>query len=132
MMRALECRRILLIDHDAQVRNATAQMLQNHKAVVVHAEDALKALVEYERQPFDAVLTEYDLPDMKGDELAATMKSFNPNQRVILLTGQIEHVLETCRVPVSADVVLSKPCSLVQLALAFRYPAPAALLPAAR
>jgi CheY-like chemotaxis protein len=131
-MQTLKGRRILLVDQDTEVRYRMAQMLQDHKAVVVHAEDAIRALVEYERQPFDAVVTDYHLPDMRGDKLAEAIKSSDPNQRVLLLTRQIEHVLETCRLPVSADVVLSKPCSLAQLAMALHYPTLTALLPAAQ
>jgi CheY-like chemotaxis protein len=132
LMEGLEGKRILLVDHDSQVRDAIALMLQALKAVVVHAEDALRALVLYERHPFDVVVTDYNLPDMKGDELAEAIKSSAPNQRVILLTGYIEQVFESCRVPMLVDVVLSKPCSLEQLALALRYPvpAPAVQLPA--
>jgi CheY-like chemotaxis protein len=106
-------------------------MLQDRRAVVVHTHDALTALVEYERQPFDAVLTDYDLPGMRGDELADAIKSFDPNQRVILLTEDIELTLQSSRSPVSFDVVLSKPCNLAQLSLALRYPTPPAALTAA-
>jgi two-component system chemotaxis response regulator CheY len=131
-MQTITSKRMLLVEHDTQKRLTIARMLQERNAVVVHARDAISALVEYERQPFDVVLTDYDLPDVNGDELAETIKSSNPNQRVILFTGDIEQVLVGGRASVSADVVLSKPCSRAQLSLALRDLAPAPLLPAAQ
>jgi CheY-like chemotaxis protein len=117
---------MLLVDRDTQVRKTLTRMLQEHDAVVVHAQNAHWAMLEYGRQTFDAVLTEYQLTDMKGDELAGAIKASNPNQRVILLTGDVERVLVEGRPPVSADVVLPTPCKIAQLGFALQCPAPAA------
>jgi CheY-like chemotaxis protein len=132
LMRDFGGRRLLLVDHQIQVRDTISLMLQALGAEVVQAEDAMEALSLYPRHPFDAVLADYDLPGMKGDELAEFIKSVDSSQRVILLTGSLENFLETCRVPVRFDVVLSKPCTLAQLSLALRYRTLEAPLPAAQ
>jgi CheY-like chemotaxis protein len=127
-MQALAGWRILLVGRDTQARYALSRILREHKAVVVHAQDALEALFEYEQQPFNIVFADYHLPDMEGDELAETIKACHPNQRVILLAERIDQVLVEGAAPLSADLVLSTPCSMPQLGLALRYPAPVASL----
>jgi CheY-like chemotaxis protein len=120
-MRDLEGKRVLLVDRQIQVRTAITKMLQALNAVVVQAGDGIGALALYQLQSFNAVLTDYDLPDIKGDELAEAIKSIDPGQRVILLTGSVGQFLDRSRLPVRCDAVLSKPCSRAQLSLALQF-----------
>jgi CheY-like chemotaxis protein len=105
---------------------------------VAQAEDGTEALDLFERQPYDVVLTEYELREMKGDVLAEAIKAFDPNQRVVLMTGFLNLLRRSRHLGFSierptpghsprlkilhdadqlfVDAILLKPCSLDQLA----------------
>jgi CheY-like chemotaxis protein len=131
LMLNLDGQRILLVDDNTHVRDIITKMLQSLNTTVVQAEDCSEALALYQSRSFDAVLTDYDLPGMTGDDLAEAIKSIDPSQRVILLSGRVGRFLDTCRVPVRFDLVLSKPCTQAQLSLALQYHTVPAPLPAA-
>ena len=95
-------------------------------ADVVEAEDAIEALSLYARRPFDVVLTDFNLPGMQGDELAEELKSFDPAQRVILITGYAQHVKLKRQALIFVDEILPKPCTLEQLSFAMARSRPAA------
>ena len=109
-MRDLEGKRVLLVDRQIQVRTAITKMLQALNAVVVQAGDGIGALALYQLQSFNAVLTDYDLPGMTGDELAGDVRSFDPNQRVILITGQA-HQLQVIKRKAPCSDSSTRSCS---------------------
>jgi two-component system response regulator YesN len=95
-------------------------MLQELEATVVQAGDGKEALDLYERQPYDVVVTDYYLPELSGDMVAEAIKSFDPFQRVILMTGYVDHLRGMRQGPLFVDGILPKPFSLRQLARAVR------------
>ena len=121
----------MLAEGDALVRDAVSMMITALKMKVVVAEDGAEALALYEQQPFDAVVADFMMSTMRGDELAEAIKAINPDQRVILITGYAEHAMESKLTYSFVDEILRKPCSLEQLAAALRGPAPATHLAAA-
>jgi CheY-like chemotaxis protein len=113
-------KRILLVDGDPQMRRAATLMLQELKATVVHAKDGVEALSLCESQPFDIVVTDYYLPEMKGDALAKAIKSVHPKRRVVLMTGYVKHVRGRRLAPLCVDAILPKPFGLKELAKVVR------------
>jgi CheY-like chemotaxis protein len=45
-----------------------------------------------EQTEFDLVMTDYNMPEMKGDELAAIISSLKPNLPVVMITAYPELV----------------------------------------
>ena len=84
----------------------------------VAAESAEAALELIEKEPFDAVLSDVNLPGMDGCELAFTLRRTRPGVKVLLMTG-----LPRDRVPKTPPdtPVLPKPISVRQLMAAMRY-----------
>jgi CheY-like chemotaxis protein len=145
-MHRLLGKRVLLVDHQKSGGEAIARVLRAHRAVVVQAEDGTEALDLFERKPYDVVLTEYELREMKGDVLAEAIKAFDPNQRVVMMTGFLNLLKRNRHVAFSiapappgysprlkilhdadqlfVDAILLKPCSLDQLAEALVGPEP--------
>jgi len=61
---------------------------------------------------FDLVISDYTMPEMRGDQLAAKVKHLAPSQPILMLTGSAE--MEEGSGP-HVDAVLTKPFSLGDL-----------------
>lgn len=108
-------KRVLLVDDEADVRDILALMLESMGVYVVCAEGSSKALALYRADNFDLVVTDYNMPEMRGDELAAQIKLLAPLQRVYLMSGFAETTFQDSPFKSSVDGFLSKPCNLDQL-----------------
>lgn len=106
--------RILLVDDEPLVRESIARMLSFLGYQVVSAASATEALNWLAKQPFDLVITDYAMPDMNGDVLGARMKSLNPGQPVLLISGYVEHLLTKSSLS-GVDVVIGKPFEIGEL-----------------
>jgi FixJ family two-component response regulator len=55
------------------------------------------------------------MPEISGDELAASIKEIEPNEPVIMLTGFADLINETGRRSENVDLIVSKPARLEDL-----------------
>ena len=69
----------------------------------------------YRSETFDVVFTDFNMPGMRGDELARIIRVINPAQRVIMISGSVEHIRQQGLLPSFIDGLIPKPCSLNQL-----------------
>lgn len=74
-----------------------------------------EALELLEKGEFDLVFTDFAMPDMKGDELAAVIKGRNPKQPVVLITAYAELLKFSGNPLAGIDFVISKPFLLEDL-----------------
>lgn len=119
-------RRILVVDDEPFVCDAVKMMLAFDGHLVQTASNAKDALVMIAKGKFDLVITDYEMPAMKGDELAAAIKTLDPQQPVVMITAYAEK-LQLERNPLTGvDFVISKPFLLENLreAIAKTTPAP--------
>jgi len=72
-------RHILVVDDEPLVRQTVQMLLEDDGYVVDEAESGPQALAMFEPGKFDMVFTDYFMPDMKGDQLAAAIKNVHPN-----------------------------------------------------
>lgn len=101
-------RRILLVDDEQLVRRTLKLLLGFEKHTVVEAGDGAEGLELFRQGPFDLVITDLDMPRMRGDKLAAKIKELAPEQPVIMITAH-QRDLQT---PIDhADIILEKPFS---------------------
>jgi CheY-like chemotaxis protein len=105
-------KRILLVDDQRSVRQAIALLLSLDEHTVVEAEDGIEALALFKPGRFDLVITDFQMPQMKGNELAAKIKLAWPAQPVLMITAYAEQ-LDQCNNPV--DALLDKPFQLEDL-----------------
>ena len=82
---------------------------------VVTAANGVEALNLFGAGPFDLVITDYNMPAMKGDALAAAIKFRNPAQPIIMVTAYVEQLTQTETPLPGVDALLSKPFKLEQL-----------------
>jgi signal transduction histidine kinase/CheY-like chemotaxis protein len=86
----LRSARILLVDDEEPVRRATAEMLRMAGQDVVEAssvELALQALQDAAN--FDAVITDFIMPERSGGELIEALRRDWPETPVLLITGYV-------------------------------------------
>jgi signal transduction histidine kinase len=83
--------RLLVVDDDAEVREAVAAVMEGAGYSVVQAEGAAEALALLDEQPVDAVLSDVVMPGgLSGLELAHRLGESRPGLPVVLMTGYSE------------------------------------------
>ena len=106
---------ILVVDDEPTVCRAISMMLKYDGHHVQTAMSGETALALFEQNSFAIVVTDYLMPEMKGDELVAIIKARRPGQRIIMATAFAENFLINGRPAKGVDWVLEKPFSLEQL-----------------
>ena len=114
-MKQLEGKHILLTDDEFSVRLSLAMMLDAAGATVTAAANGAQALKLYALGNYDCVVTDYNMPDVRGDALARAIKAANPGQRVVMVSGFAESVLVNGQLPAFIDALLPKPCRMAEL-----------------
>jgi len=104
-------RRILLVDDERFVREAIARLLSKDEHTVVEANNGAEAFALFTRGQFDLVMTDFEIPFMKGNELAIRIRQLAPWQPILMITGYRKRPGPGN--PVNA--VLNKPFNLDQL-----------------
>src|SRR5215472_454585 len=81
---------VLVVDDDEGVRNITAMILKQKGHDILQASNGLEALMIYSsyRLKIDLVLTDVDMPQMNGLELAARIRARDPSKRILLMSGR--------------------------------------------
>jgi CheY-like chemotaxis protein len=106
----MEPKRILVVDNNPLVCDAMKLMLESEQHLVMTASCGMEALAKAELKHFDLIVVDYCMPGMRGDELAAELKTQNSSTRIIMLTASPPWD----RVP-NVEQVLKKPCSLERM-----------------
>jgi CheY-like chemotaxis protein len=105
-------KRILVVDDEPLVCDAVRMMLAFDGHSVETASNAKDALALFDQTKYDLVITDYAMPGMPGDRLAAAIKERSPSQPVVMITAFAEVLPK----PLSAvDVIISKPFLLENL-----------------
>jgi CheY-like chemotaxis protein len=81
---------VLCIDDDEVVLEVTHAILKKHGYSVLTAMNGRKALEVFRENPVDLVLLDYEMPGMKGHEVALEMRALNPQVPVVLHSGAAE------------------------------------------
>jgi len=118
-------RHILVVDDESLVRQSVHILLQGEGYLVHEAKSGAEALALFEPGKFDMVFTDYFMPEMKGDQLAAAIKQRSPNQPVVMITAFLEKFLSADRPPDGVDSFICKPFDLENLRSALALHAPA-------
>ena len=103
---------ILLVDDQSDVRGTIKMLLGADGHTVAEANNGREAIEMFKRDRFDLVITDYLMPEMRGDEMAANLKHLAPSQPILMLTGSAE-ALDTSKLLING--LLRKPFSLVDL-----------------
>lgn len=100
-----------MVDDDESVASTLRRVLALEGHAVEFVSGGSEALAALGQSKFDLIITDYEMPNMKGDQLAAEIKARIPTQSVVVLTAYEEKV-RSLQPPVKADLVLGKPFDL--------------------
>ena len=112
---AIPQRRILVVDDEPLVCDAVKMMLNFDGHHVETASSGAEALAKLDRDSFDLIITDFEMPVMKGDELAAAIKARSPGQPVVMITAYAEMLQASGNRLTGVDMVISKPFLLENL-----------------
>jgi CheY-like chemotaxis protein len=79
------------------------------------ASSAKLALEMFAPGKYDLVITDYAMPQMKGDELALQIKARAPDQPIVVITAYAEMLKASATPLVGVDSLVSKPFLLDDL-----------------
>lgn len=80
--------RVLVVDDEAAVLRFVENALKRFGYTVTTAESGARALEIFERDSaFDLLLTDFMMPQMRGDELASMLRARQPWLKVLYFTG---------------------------------------------
>ena len=111
--------RILVIDDEELVLNATVRVLSRMGYEIVSFTEPDQALLEFEESPgaYDAVVTDFRMPGMNGLELSERLMALR-HDVPILLTSAFTNEIDKSRVEeIGIERVLQKPVSAEELGL---------------
>src|SRR5712691_3986748 len=108
-------KRILVAEDEPGVREALVLLLSLDEHQVTEASDGKQALELFQGGRFDLVITDYAMPAMKGDELAANINRLKPAQPVIMISAHAQSLADAGTPLTGVRIVLGKPFMLTDL-----------------
>jgi CheY-like chemotaxis protein len=106
---------ILVVDDEPLVCDAVKMLLMFDSHKVETAPDGPTALAAFAPGKFDLVVVDYEMPGMKGDQLAVAIKERAPRQPVLMLTAHGDMLRSSGRPLAGVDLIVDKPFRLETL-----------------
>ena len=105
-------KRALVVDDDEIIRGIVSKMISLFGYEVLSADSGENGFDLFLKNRFDLVITDLDMPGMKGLDLAGLIKKRSPYTLVILMTGQEKTHIQAKIKGSSVDQALFKPFGL--------------------
>jgi CheY-like chemotaxis protein len=102
-------RRILVVDDERLVGDSIRRVLQFDGHTAEIATNGAAALALLQESSFDLVVTDFEMPGMKGDKLAAAIKAIRPGLPVLLITAYGDQLRSAPLLHSTVDRILAKP-----------------------
>lgn len=108
--------KVLLVDDEQDFLEIMSQRMETRGMTVTTAASADQALQILEKETFDAIVMDFQMPEMDGMDALKAIKEKRPELQIILLTGYatVEKTVEAMKV--GAADFLEKPADLEALA----------------
>jgi response regulator RpfG family c-di-GMP phosphodiesterase len=87
-------RTILVVDDDADLLKVALRVLKLHGYEAIGATSCEDAAALIDQHAVDMLLTDVNMPDMQGDELAARLTESHPDLRILFTSGNPDRVLQ--------------------------------------
>ncbi|MBI2027830.1 MAG: sigma-54-dependent Fis family transcriptional regulator [Deltaproteobacteria bacterium] len=107
--------KILIVDDEQSILEFLEIMLRREKYDVAQASNAKKALKLLEKESFDMVISDIQMPEISGMELLSKVKNMNPDIIVMMITayGSTESAVEAMKL--GAYDYITKPFKIDEL-----------------
>ena len=112
MSRSIIPQHILVVDDEPLVRDTLKMALTFQGHLVELASNGPEALQKLAEQNFDIVFTDYNMPEMLGDELARRIKKKYPHQVIAMVTAYADFLSPGGKRANPVDFIITKPFAL--------------------
>jgi response regulator RpfG family c-di-GMP phosphodiesterase/serine/threonine protein kinase len=114
---ALAAKRVLLVDDEAPVRLLVRASLESFGLKCTEAADATTALASLQKERYDLVVLDLNLPDMDGYDLCQRLRKspLQPSLKIIVVSGRGDQNQLCEALPRGADDYIAKPFGVRQL-----------------
>ena len=106
-------KKILLVDDHDMIREGIKSyfLADNNYEVTGEASNGKEALELYEKNEYDLILSDINMPEMDGMELIKNIKLANPEQRILVLTmlNDIVHIKKLIATGINGFVLKNAP-----------------------
>jgi CheY-like chemotaxis protein len=104
---------ILVVDDEPSVREFVQRVLDEAGYVTCLADSGAAALQLFGKKGSpDLLLTDLNMPGMRGDELAARLRKLSPDLKVLYLTGFADMLFSDRTLLWENETYLDKPCTV--------------------
>ena len=110
-------RRVLVIDDEEMILSLVSELLRAGGCELEVARDGDAALKRLEKERFDAILCDWRMPGLNGQQIYERVRSRNPESasRFIFMTGDLMNEATQRFLKETGNLCLAKPFSLEQL-----------------
>ena len=103
---------VIVVDDEAPVRNLVRRMLEPAGYLVEEARNPQEACAMAEQIPeLDLLVSDFQMPDLTGGEVARRIRIAKPNVRVLFITGYADHLFDERQALWDGEAFLEKPFS---------------------
>jgi DNA-binding NtrC family response regulator len=107
--------KVLLVDDEKEFRDAMSVRMKTREMDVSTASSAEEAIEKVEKNFFDAIILDFQMPGMDGFKALKIIKSKQPQSHIILLTGYATVEKEREAIQAGASDLIEKPPDLEEL-----------------
>jgi len=107
--------RVMVVDDDQAVRDFVDRVLRDAGYRTMVAASGPEAIELAGKQPIDLLLTDVNMPQMTGDELARRLRLDEPSLKVLYLTGFSDQLFNEKTTLWQDEAYLEKPCTIAGL-----------------
>jgi DNA-binding NtrC family response regulator len=105
-------KKVLLIDDERDFLEALSERMRNRGLNVATAASATEALRKAEKETYDVLVLDLNMPEMDGLETLKILKGNNPRIHVIILTGHASVENGISAMLSGAEEILEKPSNV--------------------
>ncbi len=106
--------KILIVDDDDDFRGLLTDVFSQAGYDVTAVNNPHQAITTFCEQPFDAVVTDHNMPEMTGEDLIKEIREHEPNIPVILVSGYLNQDLIQNLKNVNTEI-FHKPLNVISL-----------------
>ena len=103
-------KRVLIADDEENVRRLVAIVLEQAGYIVHAAVDGVEALGEMKKRRFDAVISDFHMPRLDGEQFLLLCRLMWPDIPVVLLSAELQELPASLRQQ-GVRILVSKPFS---------------------
>lgn len=106
---------VLYVDDDRDYLKMVRFLFENEGVSACFAESGSGALTAFREKPFDMIITDLNMPNMDGLELARNIRKLNTKVPIIMITGSSVHQHKLMDKDTQISSVLAKPVNIKNL-----------------